>query len=146
MSRSTRNIFPGLPKSLHLQLEIYLKRHIFLRIPFFQACSVKHIIAIIPLVASEHMMPGRIILRQRSLLAAMYMVARGRVLLIKGEDDIVKRVFMMDFFGEEALLQGDKQAEWTAMAGDWCAMRPRRTGRVPYAPRPLHHRRVMGRR
>ena len=125
VSRNYRNIMPGLPKSLHFQLEIFLKRQVFLRVPFFQNCSVKHITALVPHVSSEHMMPGRIIMREGTALNGMYMVARGRVLLVhieSGESRQVGVKFSGGFFCEDALLHNDRVAPWTAMAGDWAEL------------------------
>ena len=36
VARKHKAVLPGLPKSLNFQLEIFLRRHIFLRVPFFQ--------------------------------------------------------------------------------------------------------------
>jgi len=76
--------------------------------------------AIVPLVSSEHMMPGRIFVRQRSPLEGMYMVGRGRVLLqTENEDEENDVRFAGGFFGEDALLNSGTLSKWTAMAGDW---------------------------
>lgn len=136
-----RDLLPSLPKALSFQLEIFLKRGVFLRIPFFQNCSVKQIMALVPLVASENMMPGRIFVTQGSPLDGLWMVARGKVLLQKenrkkntggafggggaliggpgGGVTTENVLFVGGFLGEEALLQTNQLAQYTCLVGDW---------------------------
>lgn len=119
VSRQRKQLLPSLPKALSFELEIFLKRGIFLRLPFFQNCSVRIIMDLVPLVVSEHMMPGRIFVREGSLLDAMHMVARGQVLLMQGGDVQVGVRFAGGYLGEEALVHSNRIAQSTAMAGDW---------------------------
>jgi hypothetical protein len=88
VSRQKDKLIPNLPKALAFQLDLFLKRTLFLRTPFFQGCAIKQIMALVPLVTSEHMMPGRIFARAGTSIEGLYLVARGRVLLIKGEQQV----------------------------------------------------------
>ena len=80
---SCEQLLPALPKSLAFQLDLFLKRTLFLRLPFFKGCAIKQIMALAPLISSEHMMPGRVIIREGAPLTGLFMVMRGRVLLMR---------------------------------------------------------------
>jgi len=118
VSRQKDKLIPNLPKALAFQLDLFLKRTLFLRTPFFQGCAIKQIMALVPLVTSEHMMPGRIFARAGTSIEGLYLVARGRVLLIKGEQQVGVR-FSGGFVGEQALIDRNYLCEYVCMAGDW---------------------------
>ena len=118
VSRQGKTQLPKLPKALGFQLDIFLKRNIFLRVPFFQGCSVPQILALAPLIQSEHMMPGRIFVRHGHRLEGMYLVSRGKVLLQDADGEITSTRFAGGIIGESSLLQTEMRAPWT------CAPRP----------------------
>ena len=119
VNRQRKTWLPSLPKALSFQLEIYMKRQMFLRVPFFQGCTVTQILALVPLVISEHMMPGRIFVREGKVMEGMYMVVRGKILLLDAAQELLSTRFVGSLVGESALIHRDRHAPWTCMTGDW---------------------------
>ena len=118
VSRQRKDLLPALPKELGFQLEIFLKRTLFLSTPFFQGCDFKQIIMLVPMIRSEHMMPGVIICREGAVLEGLYLVARGRVLLLEG-DAVAGIRFAGGFVGEQALVSRGAPSKYQCMCGDW---------------------------
>ena len=120
VTRQRKDLLPALPGQLGFQLEIFLKRDLFLRTPFFQNSGVKLVLALVPLVRSEHMMPGRIFARIGGTIDGLYLVARGKVLLQIGNGQQVGVRFAGGFVGEDALAaRAPVPAKFNCMCGDW---------------------------
>ena len=59
MGRTFQDLLPSLPKGIAFELELYTKRDVFLKIPFFQNLPVQQIMALVSKISTEDMMPGR---------------------------------------------------------------------------------------
>ena len=60
MGRTFQKMLPSLPRGIAFELELYAKRDVFLKVPFFAALPVPQIMALVPRVTTEDMMPGRV--------------------------------------------------------------------------------------
>ena len=118
VTRSRPSLMPSLPKALSFELEVFLKRAI-LKTPLFSECTVHQTMALVPLIEPEAVMPGRIIVREKFKISAMYAISRGRILLAVAEKVVGVR-FVGETVGEDCLVDESAVAPWTAIAADWC--------------------------
>lgn len=83
--------------------------------------SPHEVLALMPHVTSEPVMPGRLLLREGMVMDSLYVVAKGRLLLVQEEATVGVR-FAGETVGEESLLHAGSLAPWSCLAGDWCEL------------------------
>lgn len=125
-SRKEDQMCPGLPKLLRFQLEIFKKRDVFLKVPFFRDCSIPQILDLIPKVSMEFAAPGRFLLREGFQSPGLYMIGQGRLqILVKGKQVAMR--YMGEFVGETSLLERTA-AGASCITHTWCELMLLRRG------------------
>jgi len=122
VQRTFHDMLPKLPAGIAFEVDLYTKRDLFLKVPFFQLMNVQQIIALVPKVSTEDMMPGQTFIRQGFYPDGMFMIARGRVNILVGDDKQPAAVrYPGDYVGEKSLLT-DETAKATCCTADWCTL------------------------
>ena len=103
-------MMPGLPETLRLQLEIFHKRSVFLKVPFFQQCTVSQIVELVPRVSFEFATPGSRVVQEGMPVPGLYMIARGCIEVHVGSKIVAMR-FAGEYVGETSLLQAVQEDE-----------------------------------
>jgi len=109
------------PHSLRVQLEMVMHRNFFLKVPFFKACELSQITALVPLISREHVWHDVVIVSEASAAIGLHMIVRGFVsVTARG---VLKDVLAHpNFFGEEALLTASASAWYSAKSITQCEL------------------------
>ena len=77
------DVMTSMPTSLRRQLSIALNRKLFLKVPLFKYCDAHCILALVERLRPTMALPGDYIIREGEVGTALYLVSRGRVLVLK---------------------------------------------------------------
>lgn len=111
---------PNLPRGLVFKLDVFQKRDIFLKVPIFQDLPVEMIMALVPKVALEDMMPGRTVVREGYFAEGMFMISRGKIQIFANGEMVAVRI-PGEYVGEGSLVH-NMPAKATCITADWCTL------------------------
>jgi len=113
-------LLPELPAGLAFQLELLQKREVFTKVPFFADCTKEQIIDLVPRVQRMFAMPGRTLVREGRISAGLYMIARGRIRIVRMGQQLNERI-VGEFIGERSLINATP-AEATCITSEFCEL------------------------
>lgn len=97
----------SLPQSLKLQLDMVLNSKFLVKVPMFRYCDPRCLITLVQCMRSSIFLPGDVIVCEGMPGTALYFVAKGRVTVLVGTDEVAW-LSDFDFFGEQSFLDGTR--------------------------------------
>jgi len=118
--RKLDDMAPNLPRGITFELDLFMKRDVFLKVPFFADLSVPQIMALVPKVTLEDLMPGHTIVREGIVSESMFMISRGKVHIFVKGSMVAVRVHG-EYVGERSLVT-NAPAKATCITADWTTL------------------------
>jgi voltage-gated potassium channel len=108
-----------LPKSLAMEVQLFLNREILEKVPFFKDAEEVFIREIIANLKPLIFMPGDFIVRKGEYGDTMYFISSGAVEVLINEDTVVAKLQAGSNFGEMALVHGGARNA-SVRAAEYC--------------------------
>lgn len=119
-------LFKDLPKSLRIQLDLFLKHHLIEKVPLFQMCTTAGIVELVQSLVSVVVTPGEVIVHQGEHGNEMFFVTRGHVRIFQafedGSESFLTTLPAGSFFGEIALLDPDSTRSASVKSSSYCEL------------------------
>ena len=113
-------LLPALPRGLAFQLDLLQKSEVFTKVPFFSDLTHEQIIDLVPRCLRMFAMPGRTLIREGKISAGLYMIARGRVRILRDGVLLNERI-VGEFLGERSLIH-EAVAAATCVTSEFCEL------------------------
>jgi CRP-like cAMP-binding protein len=120
-ARPDAHLLPSLPVGLKQQLDLFKKREIFTTVPFFKMCTFEQVMDLVPKVERIFAMPGLVIIRQGNPSDGLFMLVRGSLNIVDGENNVLAKRIQGEFVGEMSLLQ-EQPATATVITKEVCEL------------------------